>query len=440
MDTGEAARAWGPSAGDFLRPLEWRWSRFARATTGAKGDWRAFSGSSGRIVTLPQDEAKALGPIRQAGTAKVHLAGPARMLAEAEALVSSDTDEIALAASRFMSFAARQERHLVLFANRRALGKREDMDPSVATAVKRLIDREGSAVTKFTITWLGWRPMLSLAQMLDITTYAQACCRKTGASFTASLRGSGSPLSAESLSALFHAGVKHVDLFWRGGLSTLEDDLKAAGIQECGASVLLRVTSRVSQELRCRLTAIPGVEVTGDGQPNNRSAGTLESSLADGNRLRLAGAARRLLPFGTMCHAADPRTITVGVDGVLHRCTVALKDPANAVGALLPSGDLAWSEAKLARWLEPWALRHNGCHDCCLLPSCYGNACPLYRLSTGRAPCPNDLYSLDSVLASDASGTDSPLPPCAASDGCRSVPKSMTLRRRVRRERIVVVY
>jgi uncharacterized protein len=67
--------------------------------------------------------------------------------------------------------------------------------------------------------------------------------------------------------------------------------------------------------------------------------------------------AHQLFSGPQVCYAAQPNSLMIHANGLLGKCTVALADPANAIGRLLPDGSLQIDNARLRPWLRGWKSR-----------------------------------------------------------------------------------
>jgi uncharacterized protein len=75
-------------------------------------------------------------------------------------------------------------------------------------------------------------------------------------------------------------------------------------------------------------------------------------SILDGN-----GRHQPLFPAPDVCYASRPNSLVIRADGRVGKCTVALSDPANTIGSLLPDGSLIIDDDRLRPWLRGWASR-----------------------------------------------------------------------------------
>lgn len=114
---------------------------------------------------------------------------------------------------------------------------------------------------------------------------------------------------------------------------------------------------------------------------------TLSETLVDG-----------LKPSGSVCYAAKPNSLVVGANGRLYKCSVALDDEANRIGWLREDGRMDVHAGKATLWASSGEERDAVCRSCFYRPACQGNHCPLYRMRTGKRPCPREKRKLKRVL------------------------------------------
>jgi uncharacterized protein len=96
-----------------------------------------------------------------------------------------------------------------------------------------------------------------------------------------------------------------------------------------------------------------------------------------------------IMPFGSVCYAADPKSLVIGSDGSVYKCTVAFRDPRNLVGRLGPDGTLDVDAELMELWTGSGAEADHECRQCAFRPPCQGNVCPLARMNNGgKHTCP----------------------------------------------------
>jgi uncharacterized protein len=105
-----------------------------------------------------------------------------------------------------------------------------------------------------------------------------------------------------------------------------------------------------------------------------------------------------LMPSGSVCYAAKPNSLIVGSNGQLYKCSIALEDEINQVGRLYEDGKIELDSDKIAKWTNSGEEEDAVCRSCYFRPACQGNHCPLYRMRTGKRPCPHEKRKLKKVL------------------------------------------
>jgi uncharacterized protein len=77
-----------------------------------------------------------------------------------------------------------------------------------------------------------------------------------------------------------------------------------------------------------------------------------------------------------VCYASKPNSFVIRPTGEVCKCTVALNDPANIIGRVLPTGEMAVDREKLFPWLRGWESRSTSDLHCPLagMKQCEGCA------------------------------------------------------------------
>ncbi len=105
-----------------------------------------------------------------------------------------------------------------------------------------------------------------------------------------------------------------------------------------------------------------------------------------------------MLPGGSVCYAAKPHSLVIGSDGQLYKCTCAFEEEFNKVGRLYEDGHIALDYDKFALWVSSGDDTDPVCRTCFYRPACQGNHCPLYRMRTGKRPCPFEKRKIKTAL------------------------------------------
>ncbi|RSU11333.1 hypothetical protein CBF28_12175 [Vagococcus carniphilus] len=85
-----------------------------------------------------------------------------------------------------------------------------------------------------------------------------------------------------------------------------------------------------------------------------------------------------LMP-GSTCYASKSNSFTIGSDGKIYKCTVALYEDINDIGTLREDGSMEINQSKHQKWIS--SKLDDKCHDCSLLSSCLNSQCPLNRIT-----------------------------------------------------------
>lgn len=105
-----------------------------------------------------------------------------------------------------------------------------------------------------------------------------------------------------------------------------------------------------------------------------------------------------MMPSASVCYSAKPHALVVGSDGQLYKCTLSLHEEFNQVGKLHEDGHLDLDYDKVASWVTSGEETDTTCQSCFYRPACQGNHCPLYRMRTGKRPCPYEKRNIKKVL------------------------------------------
>jgi uncharacterized protein len=98
-----------------------------------------------------------------------------------------------------------------------------------------------------------------------------------------------------------------------------------------------------------------------------------------------------------ICYAANKDSHVIGTDGLIYKCTVALYNEKNIVGALTENGTLDIDKEKEKIWTTDSTKVE--CHSCSVLPACYNNRCPLQRIDNNKElHCPTFKFNTTELL------------------------------------------
>jgi uncharacterized protein len=295
------------------------------------------------------------------------------------------------------------------------------MPARVREGVKNLVRRSVKELERLEVGWFGGEPMEEMGVIEEISHELMGLTAAAGVPYSANIVTNGFHLNEDNLRRLLAAGVDRIqvtldglaaqhdsqrvtraghptfDTIWKNLQSAkrLPERFKLSVRVNFNARTLIGLDSflaQFSQEFasddRFSLMFRPvghwggpnddGVEVctARDGE----IAQFTSAKRAHAHGIRSGGTFPFLLPHGSVCYAANPRSFVIGSDGTLYKCTVALKKDFNKVGRLRPDGDLELDEARFKRWVEADDRNDSVCQACSFRPACQGAACPLERI------------------------------------------------------------
>ncbi|WSQ14993.1 radical SAM protein [Streptomyces sp. NBC_01231] len=266
------------------------------------------------------------------------------------------------------------------------------MTSDVVSGVKNLIDRRADGLRRLQVSWFGGEPMLARSIIEEVASHAILVQdRNSNLRYESDMTTNGYMLNGEAAEFLAGIGVRTYQISLDGpGKYHDRTRLRADGkgtfdqiwcnllsIRESSAKVriLLRVhltpdNLHVMPEFltRVRDTFLNDPRfnvflkrVVRLGGPNDATMDVLDSDdqqVADLEALLVEGGrTERLFEPEEVCYAARANSLLVRADGRLGKCTVALSDPDNTIGRLLPDGSLEIDNPRLRPWLQGWESR-----------------------------------------------------------------------------------
>jgi len=276
-----------------------------------------------------------------------------------------------------------------------AIGRmRED----VVAGVKRLIDRRAGELEHLQISWFGGEPLLARSIIEDIAAHCQQAQRFHGLSYASDVTTNGYALNVAAASRLAELGVRtyqvsldgpevyhdrtRVRADGRGSFARIWGNLLSIRESPAPVSIMLRIhltPANISAmpefliEVRDTFLTDPRftvflkrvVQLGGANDatmevldPADARIAALEELVLDG------GDSTRVFEPEEVCYAARANSLLVRADGRIGKCTVALSDPANTIGRLLPDGSLQVDNQRLRPWLQGWELRDDELNSC----------------------------------------------------------------------------
>jgi uncharacterized protein len=265
------------------------------------------------------------------------------------------------------------------------------MSAETILGVKRLIDRRVGGLRTLIISWFGGEPLLARTIIEDISEHiVHAVSCNPDLYYKAYMTTNGYLLSAPVLERLAALGVSSFQISLdgpelvhdrtrvrangRGSFREIWDNLIAIRDGAVSVEVLLRIhltpenlpsMPEFLAEIRetflhdARFTTLLR-PVEHLGGPNDATMQVIPEvdrpkTLAELEAIVLAGVSSEAVLTPTeICYASRANSLVVRADGRVGKCTVALADPRNTIGKLLPDGSLEIDNARLRLWLHGW--------------------------------------------------------------------------------------
>jgi uncharacterized protein len=278
------------------------------------------------------------------------------------------------------------------------------MTCEVVEAVKRLLQRRIPSLRQLIISWFGGEPLIALDVIQDIGTFAHELAKRIPElKYSGSMTTNGYGLNISTAQRL-HAmnitdyqvsldGPEHIhdqsriQIGGKGTFKRIWQNLLEIRNSSLPISVLLRVhitglslplmpeflrqlRDDFLQDSRFRILLKP---VGRWGGPYDEQISVIKEADQAGvlDRLMngaLAGLrANAFYKSDTSCYAARPNSLVIRANGDVGKCTVALADPANRIGRLLPDGTLRIDNELLRPWLRGWADGNTNELECPLM-------------------------------------------------------------------------
>jgi uncharacterized protein len=426
---------------------QWVPSRFNVVSSTDDGEVILFNSFTGAIATFTKDE-DVLSVLRKKGV-KGELPVNLKPLVESGFLVSSSVNEDIRAQFLHQSLHRTDLMHLVVMPTEACNFRctycyqtfpRGTMKQEVRDGLKQLIEQKGRNLQHLTISWFGGEPILAFDVIKELSESIIHSADRHGFEYSAEMATNGFGLTLERFRSLLRWNVRRF-MITLDGLEDMHDSrrfLTGGGktFQQIIQNLIEIRSTKEDFEIYIRvnfdegnLSGIPeflaylGGLFAGDSRfqtfcrPVGRWGGsndgdlpicdnrTAESKIWEFTEQGLAKGLGMssiiesfLTPTGSICYAAKPHSFVIGADGCLYKCTCSFEEEFNHVGSLLPDGSLDINYDKLALWVTSGEEKDEGCRSCFYRPACQGNHCPLYRMRTGKRPCPYEKRKIKKVL------------------------------------------
>lgn len=268
------------------------------------------------------------------------------------------------------------------------------MSEATIQGVKRLIDRRLDGLHDLIISWFGGEPMLARVVVEEISEYiVHAVANRPNLHYGASMTTNGYLLDIPAVERLTGLGISEFQISLDGpepihDRTRVRANGKGSFRQIWGNLLAIRdETAPVNIILRVHLTPnnLPVIPeflvqirktflwdrrfkvllkpVEHLGGPNDATMEIIPDDARPGILSELEAIVREgtdtdgVYPAPNICYAARANSLMVRADGRVGKCTVALSNPGNTIGRLLPDGSLQIDNTSLRPWLRGWESR-----------------------------------------------------------------------------------
>ncbi len=321
------------------------------------------------------------------------------------------------------------------------------MKPGMQEALKKYITTTMNRVKAFSIEWFGGEPLLGKDVIRNISTHAVALANENGVAFNSNITTNGYLLDPDTFDeAVTKWNIKRYQItvdgprefhnkrrvLEAGGptydkvMSHLEyiaksdyPDLMYVVRMNVDGENLKTVPEfarilkdMVGDDKRARFFARPVWGKSDCDLLTNFEARSLRKQMVEicaENGLKLFDSDLFLTPGGGMCYAADSRSMIVGPDGAIYKCTSAFDLPENLVGQLTPEGAVRLNLQNFNLWVKPGTEKYTQCRQCSILPVCNSGHCPKIDIDRNRRMedmsrpvCPSYKEDMKTYVASAA--------------------------------------
>lgn len=113
------------------------------------------------------------------------------------------------------------------------------------------------------------------------------------------------------------------------------------------------------------------------------------------NSLVCVNATNKLLPCSRVCYASKPNFFVIDERAQILKCSFALDDPRNVIGALDKDGNYNPNKYNYCNWVYRDYLTSEKCKSCKALPLCFGKRCPKTLIQLGEMQCNTDIIQAE---------------------------------------------
>jgi len=404
-----------------------------------------YSSRSGAVVEVPSH----LAGIISGSTFELPEHSVVQKLINDGFIVNPDFDELDSIRRTFDDFDSPRHLHLILLPTEKCNFRcvycyegflRGQMSPAVKTGIKNMVrKRVEEGLDSLQVSWFGGEPLVGSRVIEELSQYFISICSEHGTKYMAGMTTNGYLLTQDMFHKMTQCGVLQYQISLDGTAQEHDKHRKLANGKPTYEVITrnLRYMASTDDDFLVNLrfnfdldnmsdldayieqiTEItnkdPRFKVYGHvvekwGGPNDADLPVASHAESMSFRIKLDKAARQaglcddsvfanlLRAGGSSCYAARKNCFTIGSDGRVMKCTLALEDEINMVGKVDESGDLNLDVSKFELWTSG-GERDLGCQSCHFYGSCRGDACPLYRIEQQSRPCPDTRKMLPEIL------------------------------------------
>jgi uncharacterized protein len=364
-------------------------------------------------------------------------------------LVPSGTDELKQAEHLQAALQAANAKHLVIMPTEACNFRctycyqtflRGTMSHETMQGLKAYVDKAVHRLEHLSVSWYGGEPLLAFDTIIELSNHMLESCGANGVSYSSDMSTNGYLLTKERFAMLLERKVRRF-MVTLDGTRLVHDRRRKLGTGGGTFETIFRnlrnlrnVDALFAIDLRINFDednalAVPDLlrglsEAFGGDErfqilvrPVGRWGGqqndllpVCDRTAADKHLWELSEygldqglalsetIADSLMPTGSVCYAAKPNSLVIGADGQLYKCSIALDDEINRIGQLHVDGRLELDMDKVSLWTGGGEKKDSVCQACYYRPACQGNHCPLYRMRTGKRPCPHEKRKIKQVL------------------------------------------
>lgn len=405
---------------------------------------------SGAIAAVLPEEDAEICWLLEKGINQAILSGVSNELRDAGFLVSAATDELLQAQQLHDELKETKSMHLVIMPTEACHFRctycyqtfpRGGMARDTIDGLKAYVRQEALHIDQLTVSWFGGEPLLAHDTIVELSDCFIESCAVNGVSYSADMSTNGYFLTKERFIELLDRNV-HRYMVTLDGVGEVHDrrrKLYSGGktyetiignlmeLRSIDAAFVIDLRINFDEEnmddvpeLLNRLSESFGGDrrfqilirpVGRWGGPKDELIPVCDRTAIDTHLWELIDyglkrglalsetISEALMPSGSVCYAAKPNSLVIGANGQLYKCSVALDDELNRVGWLHKDGRMELDAVKISLWTDSGEEQDAVCRSCHFRPACQGNHCPLYRMRTGKRPCPHEKRKMKQVLS-----------------------------------------